>query len=317
MNQEKTYILPLFLICLAILATFVAILGLLSSIIQKWVSDEERNSEEGEDSSNEKDGQGAYLRPHRLISGFIPHVNAVASAINAYRDKRDSHERGKKKTDRVSIVILGVTAFFAFVAAAAASISAVFLYSQLIDAREAATTQHTDTLQAIALTKAANDETADTAKRELRPYIGVFDSKVGPNGGILVTNIQPIPIDIRDAGRTPAYEAQFMGGVDILLYPLPLGYRFINDQADTARHPTTIYPSSEAMPIYNKVRRSFSQQEIKAIEAASPLRLYSWGTIKYRDAFHEWHFTNFCFSYYDVTAQNAQTERCDTHNDSN
>ena len=142
--------------------------------------------------------------------------------------------------------------------AVAAAIAALFAAGSFYETRRQAVIAEETLKEA----RKTNIIAADTEKRQLRAYIGLFDSKLGPDGGILVQNIQPIPINIRNTGQTPAYDAQFVGAVDVLPFPLPLGQEFKGDPQDTAKHPNTIYPSSEFAPIFNRVRRTFSAQDL-------------------------------------------------------
>jgi hypothetical protein len=59
------------------------------------------------------------------------------------------------------------------------------------------------------------------------------------------------------------------------------------------------------------------QDRNQQIREDDAYRFYVGGAINYWDAFGGSHFTNFFFSYLDVTDQSAQIEYCEQHNDSN
>jgi hypothetical protein len=63
--------------------------------------------------------------------------------------------------------------------------------------------------------------------------------------------------------------------------------------------------------------RALTTDEIASIQDGKHFRLGLWGTIKYKDAFNDTHYTNFCLSFYNLTASAVQREPCNDHNDSN
>jgi hypothetical protein len=58
-------------------------------------------------------------------------VDSIATAIGAYQDQRDSHERERARRDHKTIIVLGLTAVFALLAAAAAIYSDWIFQGQL------------------------------------------------------------------------------------------------------------------------------------------------------------------------------------------
>ncbi|HVY17632.1 MAG TPA: hypothetical protein VHB27_20605, partial [Rhodopila sp.] len=71
----------------------IAIGGMLSSIIQKWVCDSGHDPNSDQSSSQNKYLQRNELRWDRGAGKLSAHIDAVAQAINAYHNKRDAHER--------------------------------------------------------------------------------------------------------------------------------------------------------------------------------------------------------------------------------
>ena len=71
------------------------------------------------------------MQGERIIRLLITRIDAVADAIHAYRNKRDSHERARAKSDKITIRVLFATAFFAFLAAASSLLASWIFYGQL------------------------------------------------------------------------------------------------------------------------------------------------------------------------------------------
>jgi hypothetical protein len=127
----------IFLVGLAILAVCIAILASLSSIVQKWVSDQGGETPTHKQSTNNEYQNGDHLNEERVIPPIGSRsVDAVANAIDAYHQKRDTHERARSKREKVTIVVLGVTAFFALTATVASFVSDWIFYEQLADAKK-------------------------------------------------------------------------------------------------------------------------------------------------------------------------------------
>jgi len=128
----------IFLVCLAVLAVFIAILAALSSIIQKWVCDQGCDPSKRAQAADNEDQHRDQLEEVGVVSGVDSHaVNVVAHAIDAYHHKRDTHERARSKSEKVTIIVLGMTALFAALAAAASLVSDWIFYKQLVDSRNA------------------------------------------------------------------------------------------------------------------------------------------------------------------------------------
>ncbi len=124
-----------FLVGLAILGVLIAILSMLSSIIQHWVSNEGNDTKKCQNAADHESKKQNQLDFERGV-GFLPtHIDAVAEAIGAYHNKRDTHERRKSKTDKVTVIILAVTAVFAVIAAGLSGISDWIFYRQLDEMR--------------------------------------------------------------------------------------------------------------------------------------------------------------------------------------
>ena len=169
-----------FLISLAALAVSIMILSLLSSIVQKWISDEGGQASPNHDGADYEHGyseqpQGKGIVPPSLIS----RVDAVAGAIYRHSEHRIAHERTQTKTEKITIVVLGVTAGFAFLAAIAAGASAIIFERQLEEMRA-----------------------------EQRPWVGVFGFNVqgdpDPSNGLYYA------VQIKNSGKSPAFDVNIL-----------------------------------------------------------------------------------------------------------
>ncbi len=121
---------------LGCLATLLAILGLLSSIIQLWVSNEGSDPPDEQDAAHHDHGHRAQLQREGIIlRPLIGGIDAVANAIHGHSKHRRTHERAQTKNEKITIVVLGVTGFFALTAAIAAGYSAWIFQGQLEEAR--------------------------------------------------------------------------------------------------------------------------------------------------------------------------------------
>ena len=80
----------------------------------------------------EEEGKtAAELKNGLQYRGFL----AIGNAIDAYRKSRESQGRQQDKRENVTVILVGVTALFAVVAAVVAIVSAFIFQGQLKEAR--------------------------------------------------------------------------------------------------------------------------------------------------------------------------------------
>ena len=158
----------------------------------------------------------------------------------------------------------------------------------------------------------------DSEKRSLRAYMGLH----APADGQIVSNFAPparasfhlIP---KNHGQTPAYFATQEIGSGVYSYPLPKTFAYPIEEVATLPNRLTIFPGDlDSAGINSTWNRPLTADEFASIKDASTNRLYTWGTIKYKDAFGYWHYTNFCWSFCDITSTQSQRAPCTGHNDS-
>ena len=132
-------------------------------------------------------------------------------------------------------------------------------------------------------------ETRNTAKRQLRAYVGVRPSTLK-----IVTTWEWI-FDITNYGQTPAYRLIDNAIVDICPYPLPPKFPFPELPAPEPSA-AVIYPNMVYYTGVARAKRDFTQEELNKIKSGTTHRLYIFGMLKYVDIFGISRTTKFCYS---------------------
>jgi hypothetical protein len=158
----------------------------------------------------------------------------------------------------------------------------------------------------------------DTEDRQLRAYIGIVIPSDGPGDrNFLPPNIPAIHLSIKNFGQTPAYRVTYQSGVDLKQYPLPKNTEYPTPTIGP-QNPITVFPGTpEPLGIRSPGGRALTNEEVKAIQDGNSKRLCFWGTITYVDAFGYSRYTNYCFSFFNLTQNAMPYEPCNDHNDSN
>jgi hypothetical protein len=132
----------------------------------------------------------------------------------------------------------------------------------------------------------------DSEKRQLRAYVGVH--QVGFMG---LDGSGPIGVGFSfiNQGQTPAQNFNLIGIIDLLPYPLPIGY-VLPKPPDRPRQDGVIF-SNEAQPIigWTWQRDKIDSSTKKEIVSVNPNReIYAHGVATYDDVFNEHWRTEFC-----------------------
>ena len=121
-----------FLLSFAGVAFLIFLLTLLLYLIQEWIGNEAGDPASQESAAENDQRHGHDLQGQRIvIRDLINRIDAIANAIYAYNEKRDTHERRRSKNEKITIVALSLAAGFAFLTFVAAGISDVIFYGQL------------------------------------------------------------------------------------------------------------------------------------------------------------------------------------------
>jgi len=152
-------------------------------------------------------------------------------------------------------------------------------------------------------------------RRQLRAYIGVILTPLKVNSFVL-PNHPSVAFNVRNAGVTPAYDVTYQGESGVEAFPLPTKFGFPLESLSTKPTPITLVPRTtlSELGIDLTANRPLTSDEFKQLETGQIIRAYFWGTVWYRDAFNEPHYTNFCVDYYG-TATDIHHDVCDRHND--
>jgi hypothetical protein len=130
----------------------------------------------------------------------------------------------------------------------------------------------------------------DTAKRQLRAYVGGRPSEIAHTGLVVHWTFE-----IENFGQTPASQLTDNALVDICPYPLPPNYPFpsLPQMAPSA---AVIHPRMGKYGGTGRSQRTFTPSELTQIVDGTVQRLYIFGEIKYMDIFGKDHTTRFCHS---------------------
>jgi hypothetical protein len=168
-----------FLLSLAGVAFLIFLLTLVLYLIQEWIGNEAGDPASQESAAENDQQHGHDLQGQRIvIRDLINRINAIANAIYAYNEKRDTHERRRSKNEKITIVALSLAAGFAFLTFVAAGISDVIFYGQLGEMQKA----DTDTRDLAQAAKEQADVAHKTFVMTERPWLYI-DSNVTYGGG--------------------------------------------------------------------------------------------------------------------------------------
>nr|WP_294509679.1 hypothetical protein [uncultured Rhodopila sp.] len=125
-----------FIIALATLAVVIAVLGRISSMIDDWTREGKAHSQKAPViSDNDKDDGGKVHRDAPPPS-ILHSIGTVADAISTYNKNRDLQETARNKGDRITLIVLAITALFAIIAAIFSGVSDLIFYRQLIEMQD-------------------------------------------------------------------------------------------------------------------------------------------------------------------------------------
>jgi hypothetical protein len=218
----------------------------------------------------EQAAQQAAAKPDGSISAPF-FIRIPKTAKEEAEDAADRHE--KSSTDRWLMIFTGAVALFTLLLVGAT----VLLYR----AGERQLTLATD-----------------TAQRQLRAYVGITvpDSELRHPDQSLESSepsIFKMALEIRNSGQTPAYDMITRFTTMLLDHPVAADHDFsrpIGTNPSVAVLNPSAHIRSESEP------HPLSADEIEEIKDPNgKRRLYSFGEIKYRDAFNTSRHTHFCF----------------------
>jgi hypothetical protein len=133
-----------------------------------------------------------------------------------------------------------------------------------------------------------------TGQRQVRAYIiaGTTDvSMQGPQNAVSIS----VKITIRNTGQTPARDVSIVCKTDLLEHPIKLPFDFaLGSGADLSR---SVLGAGRDAESTSSAERPFNADEMaRGRNREGDSRIYTWGSVSYRDVFGRKHFTNFCSS---------------------
>lgn len=140
----------------------------------------------------------------------------------------------------------------------------------------------------------ANRISRDTAKKQLRPYVGVepsFLENLAPNS---TTTVQGTATNY---GQTPAYRTRIYFDVQVLPYPFPdnLQFPFSPPKGTDFGSVATLFPHTP-LPAGKKMVKPLTKDEVLGIYDGTKIRLYVGGEIWYDDIYDTPYCARFFFS---------------------
>jgi hypothetical protein len=231
---------------------------------------------------NEHD-EGQQLQGQWIVRTLITRIDAIANAIHAYQNNRDSHEHRRSQNEKITIIALCVTAFFALLTAGATAVSDWFFKGQLDEMQRSAEQQHRDTLAAL-----------NTANR-------AWISSVAPVFFKPAVQDHPVQVVIphENVGREPAVDIKESVLFDLIDPPKDDDFRNLPAVSETF---CTEYPPEMTLaPTFPSKGQNFivaltAQQNIKwdaSLESNTKF-LRVRGCISY-NTFSQMHYTWFCY----------------------
>jgi hypothetical protein len=156
----------------------------------------------------------------------------------------------------------------------------------------------------------------NTARRQLRAYVFLDPAKAFTfvRRPSTATTVE-IEIHIKNLGATPAHDLVTKSWITVDVWPMPKEFAFTGPPGEGPVSNSVVPPGGTAH-FHVGTGRPFTVTELAAIEKGD-LRVYIYGSIKYKDAFNRPHWTNFCQASTALAKEGFSTAmaKCDRHND--
>ena len=154
----------------------------------------------------------------------------------------------------------------------------------------------------------------DTEHRQLRAYVGLIPKDVENFGD---PNKQTFRFIRKNYGTTPAYDlivTEFGQSVAGPSKPIVIP-QFSGQPPEILRGNVTLFPTGELEMKF--IGLMVPKEQVDHVLGADDWTFSYLGQVKYRDAFDQTHFTNFCWTYKRNQMTADHVEWCGLHNDSN
>jgi hypothetical protein len=161
------------------------------------------------------------------------------------------------------------------------------------------------------------NEGKKASERQLRAYIvakaeGVDINKINGSEDAVMVSVQ---IAIKNTGQTPAHDLRIVSKTELLRHPIDMPFNFTLISGPDPS--VSVLGAGEPVGSESKPDDPFDGNAMMlATEPESGERIYTWGTVTYRDVFDHPHHTNFCSSLIFVDGE-AIAHASEHHNDAN
>jgi hypothetical protein len=142
----------------------------------------------------------------------------------------------------------------------------------------------------------AANRLAKANERQLRAYLSVNVGTVIFQNETISQPFVVLPDCVND-GQTPAHEMSYNARANILPYPLPDDFDFPMKPEQAIITSSAVVGPHRSFQLGAALDRFCDADEVDNIRWGKYERLYVYGTVRYRDAFGEPRWTNFCQSY--------------------
>jgi hypothetical protein len=205
-------------------------------------------------------------------------THQIAEALKSYADQRAAAEAKNSKHNHRVRQWGRVSAVGALVYTL---ITALIFIASIRSIQEARRATHAAGRAADAATAQAK-VAEDTEKRQLRAYVFVAAATMR---NFAMPNMPNIIVRVKNFGQTPAYEVTMDLGISLIDLAAPGTF----DDPGHPSPPTPIGPGVDVKPILT-ANEHLDDRIIGAVKAGRSA-YFAYGTIKYKDAFGEGHWT--------------------------
>jgi hypothetical protein len=150
------------------------------------------------------------------------------------------------------------------------------------------------------------------AQRQLRAYV-VAEAKgvniYGPENEVSVS----VRIIIKNTGQTPAHDLRIVSKTELLEHPIKMPFDFASISGPDPS--AAVLGAGQLTESESQPEKPFDGNEMMVAKASeSGSRIYTWGTVTYRDVFGHPRYTNFCSSFIFADSE-AVAHASEHHND--
>jgi hypothetical protein len=139
--------------------------------------------------------------------------------------------------------------------------------------------------------------TEQSSERQLRAYVWANATELH---NLQVNGLPHVVIEVRNAGRTPAYDVEIAAGCLALNYPLEPNTNFPTIRRITATkmvlHPGSEPPFHAIAPVNMNLPTGLNEVQVEGLLRGNRMRLFAFCLITYKDAFDKQRETQLCVS---------------------